>query len=162
MDGSINLAFWIGLGLAIPLSIMGNLLTPFLLKIWELRSEKSRTKRFEEKRKEYQLLKHWVEHRDEYTDYQFGTIVKTTIINALAGGISALFNGFGSALYILPSFRVFYYILPSDVFANIFFVLSNVALVFAALFTMNIARQAWHYHKSIKDLDNYARNNGIT
>ena len=155
MDGSINQAFWIGLAIAIPLSIVGNLLTPLVQRGWASRSEKSRSKQLAVKLKEYELLQRYAAHREEFNDFQFTVILKITLINAFAGGASALLSSFGSGFFIVRLG------IDSDALGNSFFVAANFVVALAALITINIARQAWRYNHAVKDLEAFAERNGL-
>lgn len=95
MDG-FNSAFWIGLALAIPLSILGNLLTPKIQSWLATRSEAAAKRRIATAEREKARIAGYIEKPQRLYIYLLGAIVSATLLGSIVGVFSGLFFLAGS------------------------------------------------------------------
>lgn len=88
---SLNSAFWIGLALAIPLSILGNLITPRIQSWLSTRSESAAKKQVEVTEKEKTRISGYIEKPQHLYIYLLGVIISATFLGSVLGVFSGIF-----------------------------------------------------------------------
>ena len=88
---NLNSAFWIGLAFAIPLSIIGNLLTPKIQNLLATRSESAAKKRAVITLLEQERINRFIKKPQYLYIYLLGAIVSATFLGSVVGVFSGLF-----------------------------------------------------------------------
>jgi pilus assembly protein TadC len=88
---SISTEFWIGLALAIPLSILGNLITPKVLNFYSRFFEKLASKRAVELEAEADRVQSYINEPNKLYLYLLSTIIGVTMLGSIVGIFSNLF-----------------------------------------------------------------------
>ena len=96
MDNGVNTAFWIGLAMAIPLSIIGNILTPKFQAWLATRSESSARKRVALNQREQERIAGYLEKPQRLYVHLLGAIVSATFLGSAIGVFSGVFFLAGS------------------------------------------------------------------
>ena len=93
---SSTLQFWIGLACAIPLSIVGNVLTPAIQKWLAARFSAYAEKRKAVQRKEQERVAEFVGNPQKFNTYLLVTLIVATMLGAAIGVFSGLLFMLGS------------------------------------------------------------------
>ena len=88
---NLNSDFWIGLAFAIPLSIIGNLLTPKIQNWLATRSESAAKERAVITQREQERITRFIDKPQHLYVYLFGTIVSAIFLGSVVGVFSGLF-----------------------------------------------------------------------
>lgn len=90
--------FWLGLAASVPLSILGNLLTPNFQNFLAKRSSEKSKKRVKELQKEFERIKNMAENPEKLHTYLLMSILLVTFATASLGAISGALFLFSSLL----------------------------------------------------------------
>jgi len=90
MEG-MNGTFWIGLALAIPLAIIGNLLTPWVQSWVARRSEAAAAKRERITAAQRARIEHYVAQPERLYIYLLSVLLATTLLTSLCGILAGAF-----------------------------------------------------------------------
>lgn len=94
--------FWLGLAMAIPLSVTANLFTPILQKKLEERSNSVTAKQRNRILTEYALVLKFQKNRNEFLEYLVLVVIRTTYVGAIVAVAISLFAYVPQLLAFLP------------------------------------------------------------
>ena len=122
LDIVLDYKFLIGVFLAIPLSVVANLITPHIENFLSNHSNKYKKKQTIKIRQEYQQIKIFKENRDIFLEYLIIFIIKILVLGFFAISIYFLFDNL-------------YWLLP---FSRVFIALSNSFILIVLLLAVNL------------------------
>ena len=135
----MDIWFWLGLALAIPLSILANIYTPRVQSYLDERRERISSKRFEKVKKEFEEIKYYFENKSELRNEMLAVMIRTTYILSLVGIISGLAN--------IPSFQIDY---DKQLLYTLFAVLPLFISIIGALVIVKICSDAMKLYSKVK------------
>jgi uncharacterized membrane protein YeaQ/YmgE (transglycosylase-associated protein family) len=103
----LTLGDWLGitgLVLALPLGIVGTLLTPVLQQRWSKRSQRARDRQTAAKASEVALIRGFAANRDELHEYLLSLVLRVAWITAVFGALSGVLFSLQFALLGLERF----------------------------------------------------------
>jgi uncharacterized FlgJ-related protein len=139
LDIVLDYKFLIGIFLAVPLSVIANLLTPRIEKFLSNHSNKYKRKQTIKVRKEYQQIKIFKENRDVFLEYLIIFVVKILVLGFFAISIYFLFNNPSSPLS----------------FPRAFVALFNSFTLIMLLIAVNLGLKVLDIYENVKNFDSY-------
>jgi hypothetical protein len=131
----MNSGFWLGLILAIPLAIIGNIVTRPVEKYLDSRIRSRALRRTRITRQEYERVKRYRENREEFYEFMLRSVVFIANSTALL-----IFGAFGASLLLLADSRYFTGI--AEKVRGPLFLISLPLLTFDFLMTTRWGRRA--------------------
>ena len=144
----MSVEFWIGSLLAIPIGIVTSLLTPWIVKKVNNRTQINRQKNIESERKEYERICDFYKNKQDLSLYYLNVVVKTTFLSAFM----AIFSGFLSfgGLMMQTARLDFDY-----QFINILFGLGQFVNLFGSVMIVSICKPALNVWRKIRNFQEY-------
>ncbi len=96
----LDLGFWIGLALAIPLSVLANLLTPAAQRWFDRRNQARLARHAGDLREEYELIRSFVRDRSRLNSFLLAAVIRSTLIGSLVGIITGMVFAAASIAYL--------------------------------------------------------------
>jgi hypothetical protein len=137
--GDVNL--WLSLLLAIPLSILANIVTPFVQRWLDKFNEKRVLERTKGLQKEYEQVKHFAEDRSEFKEYLLWVVIRTTLVGSLVGIFSQALNAVGNILYV----------------GGILYAISQVIGIIGSIMVINLCSDALKIYSKVQRFDEYQK-----
>ena len=86
----LNLSFWLGLALAVPLSVVGNLLTPAIAQRWAKRSSESASRRLALLKQELQEAEALAAEPNKHQIFLLESVLSVSFIASFVGVFSGV------------------------------------------------------------------------